>query len=371
MAKHPDLASIITNPKFQTQIIYTQIDRDKNGRVSFTNYKYQVDSNLYFYPASMVKMPTAFLALQRLNEININEHTALKIGADRFAQSAVSTDSTALNGLPTIANYIKKIFVVSDNDAFNRLYEFLGQDYINTQLHSKAFTDSFIKHRLVGGYYGLENQYINPIWFYDKNKQVIYEQPGSKSSFDYSNQPVKSKLIRGKGYYDDASKNIVWKPFDFSKKNSISLLDLHEQMQRILFPAAFEPELQFHLSKQQYEFLYEVMCMLPRNSGIKEYENLPDNYTKNILFGDEDKSFRIPDHIRIFNKAGWAYGFMTETAYIVNERDHVEFMLSVQLLVNENDIFNDGEYQYESIGSKFMGRLGKVIYDFDKCRDRI
>ncbi|MDP9231009.1 MAG: glycoside hydrolase family 9 protein, partial [Bacteroidota bacterium] len=42
--------------------------------------------------------------------------------------------STAANGFPSIAQYIKKIFLVSDNDAYNRLYEFLGQQTINDKL---------------------------------------------------------------------------------------------------------------------------------------------------------------------------------------------------------------------------------------------
>ena len=44
-------------------------------------------------------------------------------------------------GRPTIAHYIKKILLVSDNDAFNRLYEFLGQQYINTTLHQMGYTE--------------------------------------------------------------------------------------------------------------------------------------------------------------------------------------------------------------------------------------
>src|SRR4051812_8248507 len=50
------------------QIIYTQIDRDENNQPHFTQYSFNVNKNLYFYPASTVKMPTALLALERLNK---------------------------------------------------------------------------------------------------------------------------------------------------------------------------------------------------------------------------------------------------------------------------------------------------------------
>ncbi len=45
-------------------------------------------------------------------------------------QTRVYNDPTTEDGRPTVAHYIKKILLVSDNDAFNRLYEFLGQEYI-------------------------------------------------------------------------------------------------------------------------------------------------------------------------------------------------------------------------------------------------
>jgi hypothetical protein len=55
---------------FHYQIIYTQINRDKYGVLNFTNYKLNVDPASYFNPASMVKMPLAFLSLEKLNELN-------------------------------------------------------------------------------------------------------------------------------------------------------------------------------------------------------------------------------------------------------------------------------------------------------------
>jgi hypothetical protein len=39
-------------------------------------------------------------------------------------QTPVYNDPTTPDGKPTIEHYIKKILMVSDNDAYNRLYEF-------------------------------------------------------------------------------------------------------------------------------------------------------------------------------------------------------------------------------------------------------
>ncbi|MFX4813573.1 serine hydrolase, partial [Acinetobacter baumannii] len=63
-------------------------------------------------------------------------------------QDHVYNQPNAADGRPTIENYIKQIFLVSDNDAFNRLYEFLGQDYIQQKLKEKGYPDAVIRHRL-------------------------------------------------------------------------------------------------------------------------------------------------------------------------------------------------------------------------------
>jgi hypothetical protein len=57
--------------KYRCQIIYTQINRDKNNRPTFKNYHLNLDSSNYFNPASMVKMPLAFLSLEKLNNMNV------------------------------------------------------------------------------------------------------------------------------------------------------------------------------------------------------------------------------------------------------------------------------------------------------------
>ncbi|GIT57284.1 MAG: hypothetical protein Ct9H300mP18_07130 [Candidatus Neomarinimicrobiota bacterium] len=46
---------------------------------------------------------------------------------------SVYNDTSSETGNASIAHYIKKIFVVSDDNAFNRIYEFLGQDYFNNE----------------------------------------------------------------------------------------------------------------------------------------------------------------------------------------------------------------------------------------------
>ena len=62
---------VLASPNtYRFQLVYTKIDRDQNGLPHFTNYTLYADADNYFNPASMVKMPLAFLAMEKLNELN-------------------------------------------------------------------------------------------------------------------------------------------------------------------------------------------------------------------------------------------------------------------------------------------------------------
>ena len=134
--------SVIWNQDtFRYQIIYTQINRDKNNNPSFTNYYFNYDSLQYFNPASTVKMPLAFLALEKLSTLkdkDIDKFTPMQYDSGYSRQTVLYKDSTAENGLPSIAQFIRKAFLVSDNDAYNRLYEFVGQKQLNERLWAQG-----------------------------------------------------------------------------------------------------------------------------------------------------------------------------------------------------------------------------------------
>lgn len=150
LLSNPDKFKKLTdNPeKYRLQILYTQIDRDAKNKPTLTTYSYRSDSNEYFYPASTVKLAASVLALEKLNALKINKSTTFQTLKKRPSQLEIKTDSTAKSGLPSVEHYIKKILLVSDNEAYNRLYEFLGQRPFNETMHSKGFNGVRLTHRL-------------------------------------------------------------------------------------------------------------------------------------------------------------------------------------------------------------------------------
>ncbi len=362
------LKDIIANKDIhRIQIIYTQINRDAKNKPSFKTHSYNVDHNQYFYPASTAKMPTAFLALQKLNEIKapwINKNTPMQTDSAWLKQYKVTNDSSAEDFNPSIAQYIKKVFMVSDNEANNRLYEFLGQEYLNNNLAKLGFKDAQILHRLGVSYSDDVNRHTNPIRFTDKNIKVSFFQPEQISKLNY----IKRNDLLGKGYMKNDS--LIRKPFEFSIKNRLYLDDLNDMLLRVIFPEAYPTNKRFKLTKDDYNFLLKYMSQLPTESTFPKYDTAEyyDAYCKFLMYGSEKGS--IPKNIRIFNKVGNAYGFLTDIAYIADLKNNIEFALSATIYVNEDEIFNDDKYEYVKTGLPFMKNLGKAIYEYELTRDR-
>ena len=364
------LGPVINNAEeYEVQIRYTQINRDKNNSPSFETFDYRVNPTEYFYPASSVKMPVAFLAMEKINQIkpkahpDLNIHSAMQIDSIRAPQTAVKVDTTAKNGLPSVAHYVKKIFAVSDNDAFNRLFEFVGRKSINESLKTKGINHSKIMHRLsVSGY---DNRYTNPVSFY-KLDELYYTQGEQFDETIYPN--IYNNTSKGVAHFSNGKK--VNQPFDFSQKNGCSIPDLEAVMKAVIFPEVTPPEQQFDLTESDYKYLYQVMSALPREHEHPYYdrEEYYDGYVKFFLYGDTKNP--IPDNIRIFNKVGYAYGYLTDCAYIVDFENKVEFLLTATIHVNKNKTYNDNEYEYDEIGIPFLANLGRAVYEYELNRER-
>ncbi len=354
---------------WKVQVIYTQIDRGSNGVPALKNYYYNVNPANYFYPASTVKFPVSILALQKLNELKdkgIDKNSTIITEAGTDMQTAVYNDPTTQDGKPTIAHYIKKIMMVSDNDAYNRLYEFLGQDYINAELHKKGYKYAQILHRLSVALPFDENRKTNPVKFLDTDGNILYQQPMQHAIASYA----KRNDSIGTGYMKAGE--LVQKPMDFSIKNRISLEDLHSILISLVFPDKVPAKQRFNITDADREFLLKYMSQLPTESTYPPYsadeKNYWPAYCKFLLFGSEKGS--VPSQIRIFNKVGNAYGQLVDVAYVVDYANKVEFFLSAAIYCNSDGILNDDKYEYDSVGFPFMKNLGKAVYEFELNRKK-
>ena len=367
--KSEKFKQITENPlKYRVQILYTQINRDRHNKPSLKTYSYRTNSKEYFYPASTVKLAASVLALEKINALKLDKNWFMYTRKSREGQQEITQDLSAESGKPSVAHYIKKILLVSDNEAYNRLYEFLGQKKFNQSMKSKGFKGVRFTHRLQVPLTSFENQFTNPIEFVDMTGRTRYFQEAA-----FNDQAIFSKksILLGKGFRNSQGQ-IEHKPYDFTLKNAFPLATQHEFLQRLMLPEAFPKRKQFSLTQEDYSFLYQYMSQYPTETRYPNYlmdSTFYPTYCKFIYYG-ANKNEPIHKNLRIFNKVGDAYGFLLDNAYVVDFENQIEFMVSAVILCNEDEIFNDDLYEYDRIGFPFLKQLGQEIHGYEMKRTK-
>ena len=360
--------TVLSNPSnFRYQIIYTQINRDKMGVPHFTNYKLNVDPNQYFNPASMVKMPLAFLSLEKLHELNkkdINKYTTILFDSNYQRQVAMYADSSSKNKKPSIAHFIKRAFLISENDPYNRMYQFVGQGDINRKLHQKGYSTTRITRQFMG-YTEDQNRHTNGIRFVDDNNNLLFQQAPqyNTDSFQFG-----APILIGNAHWN-SNDELIQGPFDFTKHNNISLEDMQKMLQAIIFPASLPAKSRFNISEEDRLFLLQFLSQYPSETNYPKYdtEHFYDSYVK---FFFQDSTHRMPNNIRVFNKVGWAYGFLTDVSYVLDTVNNIDYMLSATVYVNSDGVVNDSKYDEATVGFPYLKQIGNAFYEYELKRKR-
>jgi hypothetical protein len=368
-SKPEQFGTILNNPNdYRVQLFYTQIDRDKNNIPHFKEYSYRLNPAEYFYPASTVKMPMAIMALDKINSLKIpgfTKSSTMYYDSVGARQETIYNNPYAINGKQTIEQAIKEIFLVSDNNAANRLFEFIGQEDLHKKLAEKGYKDAYIRNRLELGRTQEESRQTQAIDVFDDNGKNIYH-----FNPQYNKQPLPNyNAFIGNGYLNN-NDSLINAPLDFSVKNRIYLNDLHHILQSVIFYDQTPKAQQFNLTKEDRSFLLKWMHTLPTESQYPTYDtaNYWPAYCKFLLMGSEKGP--LPNNIKIFNKVGDAYGFLLDIGYIVDPVNKVEFMLSGVIYCNKDGIINDSKYDYDSVGYPFYKNLGRLIYDYELKRPK-
>lgn len=365
---NPALQQVLRNPQtYRCQIIYTQISRNRKNKPQFRHYYFNYDPDLYFNPASTVKLPLAALALEKLHRMEsqgLDKHTTLLFDSSYPGQKPLYRDTTAITGLPSVAHFIRRALLVSENDPYNRLYQFLGQGPINRSLRSKGYREARITRQFMG-FTEEQNRHTNPVQFVGADDRPLYLQPPAynRDSFRF-----RKKFLVGTGHIDRTGRT-VQAPFDFTRHNYLPLQALQQMLQSIIFPYSVGKKQRFSLGSDDREFLMRYLSQYPSETPWPLYDTTKyyDSYVK---FFFQDSTHRMPAGVRVFNKVGWAYGFLTDVAYVADFANGIEYMLSATVYVNSDGILNDDKYEYESAGLPFMHALGQTIHQYELKRQR-
>jgi len=210
-----------------------------------------------------------------------------------------------------------------------------------------------------------QNRHTNPIRFIKEDGSLLYNQPAAynKDTFDFSHE---AKIGRA---YMDRNDSLINEPIDFTKANNLPLESFQQLLQSVLFPLSVPEKQRFDLGKDDYEFVYRYLSQYPSETDYPKYDtsHFYDSYVK---FFFRDSTHRMPTNVRVFNKVGWAYGFLTDASYVVDFKNNVEFMLAATIYVNSDGVLNDDKYDYDNIGHPFLYQVGQQVYQYELNRKR-
>ena len=366
----PALRPVLAHPAtYQLQIIYTQINRDARNVPHFTRHTYHLNPSQYFNPASLVKLPVALLSLEKLHSLPapVNRSTIMSTSIAGRCQTPVPFAAPAdSDRQASIGNYIKRMLLVSDNLAYNRLYEFLGQQPLNDHLRRLGYAGSRIVRRFAPCDTAA-NRATNPVAFHTPAGDTLYEQPAQVNP--RTPTPPLGPVFVGQGY--KVGRRLVRQPYEFTTANNLPLPDITALLQSALFPEAVPNAQRLRLTVADYAFLRQYLHFTPHASRFTPYAEPAyfDAYKKYLYYGRRPEAPPQPG-LRIFNIVGMSHGYLADVAYFADSLHQAEFMLSAVLYVNADGILNDAVYEYDTIGLPFLAQLGQLLYAYEARRPR-
>lgn len=355
--------------EYEIQIIYTQIHRDSLRNPSFTQYSYRLNSKEYFNPASLVKWPLILLGLEKINNLqkdipDISIYNKIDFEGALSCLPWTGKDNLSQDRVPRLANYIKEMILVSDDNAYNRMYDFLGQAYINKRLQEMGYDSLRVMSRFASC--GIEENRSTPAaCFYDNSGKLIYRQ-----SEAYNPEPLFNPLgnvLKGKAH-QNAEGKLINEPKNYSRFNNMSLQDINDLMFFTFFHEQAPADKKFNLSDDDYGLLYKYTAMYPAESEFPAFQTnkrkYPTHLKKYLYYGKNSAITNVPG-LRIHNMVGESHGTLSDIAYFVNPLTGVEFMLSAVINTCFEGVIASSHYHYTDKGQPFLAHLGKLIYNYE------
>jgi len=363
LESHPGLAEVVDHAAdYRLQVVLGLVEEGPDGALSLRQHGFRAGAE-YFYPASTVKLFAAVAALQKVADLR--QETGLAIDLDtplvyhpQFEGEAMETEDedNLAGGKITVRHEVRKVFLVSDNQAFNYLYELVGQDGLAASLRRAGLDSPRVVHRLSELRTPEENLRSPRIDFIGED--FTYTLPERTAEPLAPAEPA-DRILVGKGYISGDEQ--IDGPMDFTPKNHFPLIDLQRGLCMLVRPEVDCGGPGFKLEDVDRKVMLEAMSQYPRESAnpIYDPEEYPDSYVKDLLPGLERVTPK--ERLRIYSKTGQAYGFSIENAWVVDTETGKGFFLAATLYTNENGVLNDDEYEYEGIALPFLADLGEAV----------
>lgn len=361
-ARSERMGKILAAPKnYRAQILLGEIV-DKDGHKTLERTAWRADSE-YVYPASTVKLCGVVAALERVNDYRrriapeFSENTPIAFHPLKRGGSLLADDPDNLDGGKiTVAHAIREVLLVSDNDSFNRLYEFCGQDWINDSMWRAGISSARIAHRLSIQMSTAENKRTPIVELRLPSGALLVEQRSGTKDLSLNSVP---EVYVGERHMQGENK--VGGPMSFFYKNRIGLYDLQTLLARIVRPDLEFEGAAFDISEAQRALVIEALKTYPGDSQNPRYDRtkFPDDYAKFFLPG---LTRVIPKaELELSGKVGLGYGFALDTSYVLDKRSGRGFFLVAAIYADSDGTVNDEKYDYESVALPWLADVAEIV----------
>jgi hypothetical protein len=349
---------------FRVQVLVSRVEHEPGRAPRLNRSGYRLGAE-YFYPASAIKLAGAVAALQTIERLAGNSSidlvdTPLSIAPLFDGDRPQQEDATNLEGgRITVSHEIRKLALVSDNQAFNRLYDLVGYHELNAAMHRLGFDSTVITHRLSETRTIPDPRASAAVTFVPPGRPPI-TVPARTSARVFENRGpglfIGTAFVRGR--------EIVQEPMDFSRRNGMSLLDLQNLLVKVTRPDIDVGGPPLRLTDAHRSLLVDAMTRYPRESSNPAYplETFPDDVSKFLLPGIRQvfPSTVAGERIDITGKIGQAYGFTVENAYLRNPANGRSVFVAAVIYTNRDGVLNDDQYEYDTVARPFMAELGRL-----------
>ncbi len=350
---------LLSDTTREIQILYTQIERDAEGKIKLNHHAFHHAPKRWFFPASTIKLPLALLACEEVARVGGDLESAVMLRQP--PETGIWDAAEPLS--ESLRRSLCRTFTVSDNIPYNRFYELLGPDKIHARLKALGYPNTRAITRL-GSRNTEANRRTGSVQIVDADGMPLIgyaPRIGKRRSFPFG------KALKGEGFLGDDGV-LVPGPHDFSFGNFLPMADLHQMLIAFIFPEAVHESQRWKIPVEWREDILKEMGRYPRESTDPIYsaQEYYDGFAKFFVLGDHKQ--QASDGYRAYGKIGQAYGYLTDSSYIVDKSTGSECFLSAVIHCNPDDIYNDDKYDYEETGLPFLAALGKSVMAFEAVR---
>lgn len=338
------------------QILVTERVTGADGQQRLVPHSYRVGAE-YVYPASAIKTFAAVAAMRALAKIGepVDLDTPLALCRSRARRCTSTRDPSNLaGGVVTLGHEIRKMQIVSDNRAFNRLYDFVGHREINQDLQSLGFHDVHLQHRLSTSELPAARRRTPPMQL--RGGAAVVEIPARDSDLAVSVRD--HELTVGSAHIGPGDVRVP-APMDFADRNAAPVCALQRLTVALVAPTLAQVDL--GLESKHREFLLAAMQVDPHGSQNPRFTDPAQSIDRFKPLLPGITRVLPAAQIRYINKAGKAYGFHLDNAYIEDTRSGRAFFVTAAIYADRDGTVGDDNYAYTDISVPFFADLGELL----------